>query len=81
MELTWPYTCIMRRKRKKNDMKAKYQLLHDRKGFLISSIEDSVVQAAAKILCSKVLRKIRMVECMATTVELAEKCAQCVHIN
>ena len=59
----------------KNDMKDKYHLLYDEKSFLISSIEDSVVQAATKILCSKVLHKMRPVECMTITVELVEKCA------
>ena len=56
-------------------MNAKYQLLRGEKGFLISSIEDSLVQAAAKILCSKVLCKMRSDECMAATLELIEKCA------
>ena len=62
-------------------MKAKYHLLHGGKGFLISSIEDSAVQAATKILCSKVLHKMRSAECTTATVELVEKCAQGVHIN
>ena len=65
----------------KNDMKTKYQLICGGNGFLISSIEDSAVQAVAKILCSKVLRKMRPAECMAAKVELAKKCAQGVHIN
>ena len=65
----------------KNDMKTKYQLLHGGKGFLISSIEDSVVQATTKILCSKVLCKMMPTKCMDAIVELAEKCAQGVQIN
>ena len=47
----------------------------------MSSIEDSAVQATTKILCSKVVRKMIPAECMAAIVELADKCAQGVHIN
>ena len=65
----------------KNNMKTKYQLIHGENGFLVISIEDSAVQAIAKILCSKVLRKMRPAECTAATVELTKKCAQGVHIN
>ena len=65
----------------KNDMNTKYQLLYGGKGFLINSIKDSDVQATTKILCSKVLRKMRPAEYTGATVELAEKCAQGVHIN
>ena len=64
-----------------NDMKAKYHILRGRNGFLISSIEDSAVQAVTKILCSKVLRKMGPAECTTARVELVEKCAQVVHIN
>ena len=65
----------------KNGMKTKYQLIHGGNGFLINSIEDSAVQAVAKILCSKVLRKMSLTECTAAIVELKKKCAQGVHIN
>ena len=62
-------------------MKTKYQLIRGGNGFLISSIEDSALKVAAKILCSKVLRKMRSAECTAAKIELAEKCAQGLHIN
>ena len=65
----------------KTGMKTKYQLIHDEKGFLINSIEDDAVQASTKILCSKVLRKMRPTECIVAAIELVEKCAQGVHIN
>ena len=65
----------------KNDMKTKYRLVRGGKGFLLSSIDHSVVRAVAKILCSKVLRKMRPTECTAARAELVEKCAQGVHIN
>ena len=65
----------------KNGMKSKYQLVRGRNIQLISSIDDIVVRAATKILCSKVLHKKRPTECTTTTIEIAEQCAQGVHIN
>ena len=56
-----PALCLHKEGEKldKNDMKSKYQLGHDGKGFLLSSINDVVVRSATKILCSKVLHKMR----------------------
>ena len=65
----------------KIDTKVKYHLDHGGNGFLISSIEDSALKVAAKILCSKVLCKMRLAECTIATVEATEKCAQGMHIN
>ena len=60
----------------KKDMNTKYHLVRGGKGFLLSSIDDSAIRVAAKILCSKVLHKMRPTQCTAAIVELAEKCAQ-----
>ena len=76
-----PYLHKQGEKLDKNDMKNKYQLVRSRKGFLISSIDDNVVRAAAKILYSKVLCKMRPTECTSATVELTKNHAQGVHIN
>ena len=70
-----PYLQKDTKKLDKNNMKGKYQLVYDRKGYLISSIDDIAITAAAKILCSKVLRKMRPTECTAATIELEEQCA------
>ena len=65
----------------KNGMKTKYHLFHGRNGFLLSSINDSALRAAAKILCSKVLQKMSPTNCTSAIVELSKRCAQGVHIN
>ena len=62
-------------------MKGKYQLVHGGNDYLISSINYIAVRSAEKILCSKVLRKIRPTECTTATIELAEQCMQGVQIN
>ena len=60
----------------KNNMKSKYQLVRGGKGLLLSSINDSVVRAAPKILCINFLHKMRSTECTATTIELEENLAK-----
>ena len=76
-----PYLHKDREKLDKNNMMTKYQLVCDEKRFLLSSIDDSVVRVAEKILLSKVLRNMRPTECTTTIVELEKKCVQGVNIN
>ena len=63
-----PYLCKDGEKLDKNEMDTKYHLSHSGKGFLLSSIDDSVVRAATKVLCRNVLHKMRPTECTITIV-------------
>ena len=62
-------------------MKKKYKLEKNKRGYLISSINNDAVKVATQILASKVMRKCHTDEVPAPVVALAVQCAEGVHFN
>jgi len=55
-----------------NKMNAKFNLSRYKKGFSITSINETVVQFTAKVLSSKHLGKMRSNECIAGIIDVLE---------
>ena len=62
-------------------MKGKYDLVRDNKGFLIASINDHTTQFTAKVLDTKLLRKMQLVQCNAGVVALVKLFVEGVQIS
>ena len=62
-------------------MKKKYDVVRSKRGFLIHSINNPIVCFAAKVLASKLLRKMHPDQCTAGAILLAKLCAVGVQIN
>ena len=57
-----------------NQINEKYDLTRDKRGFLISSINDTVVRFAAKVLSNKLLQKMRLNQCTIGTIATTKQC-------
>ena len=64
-----------------NKLKEKYDLIRDTKGFAIASINDYTIWFTAKVLSTKLLRKMRQNQCITGMVVASELCAAGVQLN
>ena len=62
-------------------MKDKYELMRDKRGFSIASINDMAVQFATNVLSKKLLRKMWPNQCTRRTIATFEQCTMGVQLN
>ena len=57
-------------------VKDTYELVMANRGFLISSINDTIIRFATKVLSCKMLCKLQLNQCMVGAVALVELCIE-----
>ena len=62
-------------------MKKKYDVVRNKRGFMIDSINKYTVCFVSKVLVSKLLHKMHPEQCIVGVITLDELCAEGVHIN
>ena len=64
-----------------NRMKEKYDLTRDKRVFPISSINDTTILFAAKVLSRKMLQKMRQNQCTSGRIAATKECVVGVQMN
>ena len=65
----------------RNKLKDKHDLTRDTRGYLITSINDHIIWFTAKVLATKLVRKMRLNQCTVGTITTFELCVAGVQMN
>ena len=64
-----------------NKKKCKYNVFRDKRGFLIISINDHIVQFTSKVLATELVRQMQPNQCTTSTIAMTKICAELIQMN